>query len=255
MEYENGIFILESYIIIKYWRKFIRIRRETLAFCCFRRYNTAMKLHDSDIRPLLFDYLDGIYGKVRTYEELMIHDSRADVLAVVQGALIGLEIKSDADTYARLAAQVKDYDRFCDLNYLVVGSSHAQHAAEHIPQHWGLLAADGEKITELRGAQANQKAKLLWQLRRLWKRELWDLLDRNGLPKYRDKRRKFICEKLLEKLEEATLKEQLCDVLFERDYTVFEETDSAPRVRPRHHKSAAARRRAGARRALRKKQG
>ena len=216
MEYENGIFILESYIIIKYWRKFIRIRRETLAFCCFRRYNTAMKLHDSDIRPLLFDYLDGIYGKVRTYEELMIHDSRADVLAVVPGALIGLE---------------------------------------NIPQHWGLLAADGEKITELRGAQANQKAKLLWQLRLLWKRELWDLLDRNGLPKYRDKSRKFICEKLLEKLEEATLKEQLCDVLFERDYTVFEETDSAPRVRPRHHKSAAARRRAGARRALRKKQG
>lgn len=215
-----------------------------------------MKLHDVDIRPLLFDYLDGIYGKVRTYEELVIGDSRADVLAVVPGELIGLEIKSDADRYARLAAQVKDYDRFCNRNYLVVGTSHIRHAEEHIPEYWGVLAADGEKILELRPALPNPKVKLLRQLSLLWKRELWALLDRNALPKYRDKSRKFIQEKLCEKLNGALLQEQLCDTLFERDYTIFEdETGAARPSKPRHHKGAAARRRAAARRALRKKKG
>ena len=38
--------------------------------------------------------------------------SRADVVMVLEEELVGIEIKSDADTYARLSRQVKDYDRF-----------------------------------------------------------------------------------------------------------------------------------------------
>lgn len=34
---------------------------------------------------------------------------------------VGIEIKSDADTYARLDRQVKDYDRYFDRNIIVVG--------------------------------------------------------------------------------------------------------------------------------------
>ena len=57
---------------------------------------------DKDIREPLFDYLDERYGKVRTIEEKIIGKSRADVLAIVEGEIIGFEIKSDSDTYSRL---------------------------------------------------------------------------------------------------------------------------------------------------------
>lgn len=52
------------------------------------------------------------YGKVRIIEEKTMGKSRADVVMVLEEELVGIEIKSDADTYARLSRQVKDYDRF-----------------------------------------------------------------------------------------------------------------------------------------------
>ena len=46
---------------------------------------------------------------------------------VAPECLYGIEIKSDADTYARLKRQVKDYDQYYDYNIVVVGSTHAMH--------------------------------------------------------------------------------------------------------------------------------
>ena len=42
---------------------------------------------------------------------------------ITEQSLVGIEIKSDADTYVRLATQVKDYDKYYDCNFAVVGSS------------------------------------------------------------------------------------------------------------------------------------
>ena len=53
---------------------------------------------DKDMREPLFDYLDAEFGKVRVLEEKIIRKSRADVLAITDGAIIGIEIKSDSDT-------------------------------------------------------------------------------------------------------------------------------------------------------------
>ena len=69
-------------------------------------------LYDKDIREPLFDYLEERYGKIRIIEEKQMGRSRADIVMVLPDALAGIEIKSDADTYARLERQVKDYDRF-----------------------------------------------------------------------------------------------------------------------------------------------
>ncbi|MBQ8862457.1 MAG: hypothetical protein IJ021_06945, partial [Clostridia bacterium] len=66
-------------------------------------------LFDEDIRILLFYYLDLRYPKVRTFEEKIMGRSRSDVVVLLPDALVGIEIKSDADTYARLSTQVKDY--------------------------------------------------------------------------------------------------------------------------------------------------
>ena len=90
-------------------------------------------LHDADIREPLFNYLEDSYGKIRILEEVEIARSRADVIMVTDDSLVGLEIKSDANTYVRLERQVKDYNLFFDYNYVVVGSTHAKHVNEHIP--------------------------------------------------------------------------------------------------------------------------
>ncbi len=99
-------------------------------------------LYDRDIREPLFDYLEERYGKVRVIEEKQMGRSRADIVMVLPGELAGIEIKSDADTYARLERQVKDYDRFFDRNYVVVGSTHAMHVGEHVPEYWGIISAE-----------------------------------------------------------------------------------------------------------------
>jgi len=58
-------------------------------------------LKDAEIREPLFDFLEEQYGTIRILEEKNIGKSRADVMMVTEGALYGIEIKSDADTYAR----------------------------------------------------------------------------------------------------------------------------------------------------------
>ena len=50
---------------------------------------------DPGIREALFLYLDYNYGKHRTFEEVPINTSRADIYAVTDRGLIGFEIKSD----------------------------------------------------------------------------------------------------------------------------------------------------------------
>lgn len=85
-------------------------------------------LYDKDIREPLFDFLEGMYGKIRILEEKQIGKSRADIVMVLPDLVAGIEIKSDADTYVRLKRQVKDYDQFYDRNYVAAGSSHGGQA-------------------------------------------------------------------------------------------------------------------------------
>ncbi len=99
-------------------------------------------LLDKDIREPLFEFLEETYGKIRIIEEKAMGRSRADVVMVTPDLLYGIEIKSDADTYARLKRQVRDYDLYYDCNYAVVGTSHAMHISEHLPAWWGIITVE-----------------------------------------------------------------------------------------------------------------
>ena len=182
-------------------------------------------LYDQDIREPLFDYLEERFGKSRIFEEKTIGKSRADILLLTQEQVIGLEIKSDMDTYERLKRQVLDYNTYCDRNYAVIGRTHEKNIEEHIPEFWGVLSVrveDGKMvIEEKRAAQDNPKMKKEMQFTLLWRAELQHLLEYNRLPKYRQKSKKFIRQKLLEKMDWETLKKQMCEELFERDYTLL----------------------------------
>jgi hypothetical protein len=189
-------------------------------------------LYDKDIREPLFDFLEEKYGKVRIIEEKQMGRSRADVVMVTESALCGIEIKSDADTYARLARQVKDYDKYYDCNFVVVGTSHALHIKEHVPEYWGIITVElVEEIMDfyvLREPQENPHVTWKRKLEILWRPELAILQEWNQMPKYKEKSKAFVVGKIIErlpdKIPEQKLKEQISEILFERDYNTIQKT-------------------------------
>lgn len=184
-------------------------------------------LKDKDIREPLFDFLEEQYVKTRIIEEKTMGKSRADVVMVLEEELVGIEIKSDADTYARLSRQVKDYDRFFDRNYVVAGSKHAHHVGEHVPEWWGIITVeevDGAcDFYVLRKAEKNPKQKMLHKIKLLWRPELAHIQEVNHLPAYKQKSKDFVRKKIMEKVPEDLLHKQISDELFERDYTTIQQ--------------------------------
>lgn len=198
-------------------------RRQTVSVMESKKIQT----HDADIREPLFEFLDERFGKNRILEEKTMGKSRADVVMVLPDALCGIEIKSDADTYQRLASQVKDYDQYYDRNIVVVGTSHAAHIAEHVPSYWGIITVelvnDVWDFYVLREAQQNPEMKWKKKMEILWRPELAMIQQHHDMPKYKDKSKAFVTEKILalvpERMTAEELSREISDILFERDYT------------------------------------
>ncbi len=190
-------------------------------------------LKDKDIREALFFFLEEKYGKVRILEEKNIGQSRADVVMVTEDAIFGIEIKSDADTYARLARQVEDYDRYYDRNIVVVGTSHAFHIREHVPEHWGVITVESEEsgldFYVLREPSENAGVTFRRKLEFLWRPELVKIQEAHEMPMYRRNSKSFVVDKIATwvedgRIDDIVLQGEICDLLFERDYnTIFEE--------------------------------
>lgn len=186
-------------------------------------------LKDKDIREPLFDFFDEKFGKVRIIEEKQIAKSRADVMLVLEETLVGVEIKSDADTYTRLARQIKDYNKFFDYNYVVVGSSHSKHVDEHIPEYWGIIVANEDEqdinFQVLREPGINKRAQKTYKMKRklsiLWRPELARIQEINNMPKYKQKSKDFVITKIMEKVPWELLHKQISEELFQRDYNTI----------------------------------
>lgn len=185
-------------------------------------------LYDKDIREPLFDFLEERYGKIRILEEKRMGRSRADLVMVRPESVSGIEIKSDADSYSRLNRQVKDYDQYYDSNYVVIGSTHAMHIEEHVPNWWGIVVAelvDGNvDFFVLREAKENPGMDLKKKLSLLWRPELVHIQEINRLLAYREKSKVFVINKILQKVSKEVLDCQISEELFQRDYTIIEET-------------------------------
>ena len=184
-----------------------------------------IKMVDNEIREVLCNYIDERFDKVRIMDEFVVGKSRADIVTVTN-RLTGYEIKGDTDTYTRLPLQIKEYNRCFQENYLVVGKSHKKSAEKHIPKNWGILCVsishDCPNIEILRVAEVSEKNSIIKsQLGLLWRNELVNILKRNGLKKCAGKTKSFIRRFLWMNVLPERLQEQICDELFERDWTVF----------------------------------
>jgi hypothetical protein len=138
----------------------------------------TMPIEEHEIRSALIALLDAArHGDCKVLEEFRIErgGSRVDVL-VIDEELVGYEIKSDKDTFARFSNQIHAYNRVFDRINLVCGSTLSDHAVNVIPPWWGIVIASRDStgticLTVKRAASANPKQDAFSLASLLWKEE------------------------------------------------------------------------------------
>jgi hypothetical protein len=139
---------------------------------------------EKEIRDALLTSLQRECGvQSRIEEELRLErgSSRIDV-AVIGETLIGYEIKSDADTFARFSNQIHAYNRVFDEIHLVCGPKHANAAVAVIPSWWGLSVAErgsdnAISLRSIRPAGSNGRQDSFSLASMLWRDEALAMIE------------------------------------------------------------------------------
>ena len=119
-----------------------------------------------------------------------------------------------------------------DRNIIVVGTSHALHVEEHVPGYWGIITVEdtreGLDFYILRQAHDNPKRDMKRKLSILWRPELFEIQTEFDMPKYKEKSKDFVIDKILslipDRISEEELNLLISSILFERDYNMVNET-------------------------------
>jgi hypothetical protein len=146
---------------------------------------------------------------------------RADI-AIVNGRMIGYEIKGETDSLRRLREQVRAYSAVFDQATVITTTKHRRKVLAKIPRWWGVIichSASRRRITfeTWRAAKTNQRVKSLAVARLLWKNEAAAILRKLGEPKcfLREPRAKLY-ERLAEILELPQLQRRVRNCLRRR---------------------------------------
>ena len=75
--------------------------------------------------------------------EFCFGGSRFDLLLEKDGAIIGVEIKTDKDSFVRLRGQLSDYTRFCDFVFLAVET---KKIPKWLPTGTGVLRVGADNV-------------------------------------------------------------------------------------------------------------
>lgn len=181
---------------------------------CFNKKIRMIK--DLDIRQKLISTILNKYNNAPDsiiIEELGLCQglSRIDI-AVVNGALMGYEIKSELDTLDRLPLQQETYNKILDYVTIVSFTSHLKHLNNFIPDWWGIIEVrknceNFSFITHKNPVRnQNQDSYSIAQL--LWKDEALEILEGMNLIKgLRSKPRTFLWSKLSESMSIDSLRD------------------------------------------------
>lgn len=135
-------------------------------------HNSILKTAHADMDTIVVDELGLKNGNVR-----------ADI-AVLNGKMVGYEIKTDKDTLKRLQHQILAYNEVFDEIYIVTGMRYLAKVIQIIPQWWGVFLIetfDGEdfRFKKYRKAKKNKQKVCLGIAQLLWKDELIEILKSN----------------------------------------------------------------------------
>ncbi len=168
---------------------------------CFHR-KRLKKYHDC-VDALVVDELGLKHGKCR-----------ADI-AIINGRIIGYEIKSNRDSLCRLDEQIKNYSLVFDRASIIVGSRHLDAVAERLPKWWGIIyclegARGAVSFRTLRRPKLNSLADPFSVVELLWRDEAEEMLRARGAPKKTlRQKRSVLYRRLLELIDYRELHDMI----------------------------------------------
>jgi len=177
-------------------------------------------MYDRDIRVQLERSLLKSYRSdrhTRVVEEFDVHrQARIDV-AVINGELVGFEIKSPHDTLKRLESQGRLYAGVFDRLTLVVSDHLFRQALDTLPEFWGIVVVSGDGhivLENFRRPTANDCVRAESLVKLLWREEALTALDHLGAAVgVRGKARKHVWERLADSVSLAELKQIVRETL------------------------------------------
>ncbi len=124
----------------------------------------------------------------RVLDEMgLLHGScRADI-AVINGQLIGFEIKSNHDSLRRLQLQITAYNAVFDQVTIIVGTRHRRAVSCTVPKWWGIIVGNEAKPDNVsfdiqRKPRANPCVNPVSVAQLLWKNEVVEILRNFDAP-------------------------------------------------------------------------
>ena len=88
----------------------------------------------------------------------------------------------------------------------------------------------GIVFTVMRMPEDNPNLDIQKKLGILWRPELAHIQEINDMPKYKEKSKVWVIEKIVQKIPQDLLRYQVTDELFERDYTTIAERINEYRI-------------------------
>lgn len=132
-------------------------------------HQSILKQAHLDVDTLVLDELGLKNGQIR-----------ADI-AVLNGKLIGYEIKGERDTLLRLSNQINGYNEVFEKAYVVTSEKHIRKVTESIPQWWGIYCIEKDQVEHIqfncvRQAEKNPERSIYGIAQLLWKVEATEVL-------------------------------------------------------------------------------
>ncbi len=146
-------------------------------------------MNENDIRYAVHKKLIRYYhqnSNALVVDELGIYHGKSRIdIAVINGKLSGIEIKSDTDDLTRLASQVKLYNSVFNQLSLVITKKHLERSLNLISDWWGLIVATrgprgGTYFHKFREAYNNPLIDPYVLTTLLWRDEAVELLEAAG---------------------------------------------------------------------------
>lgn len=177
---------------------------------------------DRDIRIALREqYLQRYYqdSNAKVVEELTLFANRARIdIAVINGNLLGYEIKSDRDTITRLPDQMSVYGQIFDYVTVISSPKHTDKLSNYLPNYCGLVVYEptinGINLsTIIKPTQSTEQSGFMLASL-LWHEEAYLLLKEAGLGKgARKKRIRHLWQDLAENFTVEELGQKIRTIL------------------------------------------
>jgi hypothetical protein len=170
-------------------------------------HRKILRKHHVDESTLVIDELGLNHG-----------ENRADI-TVINGLMIGYEIKSDNDSLYRLEEQIKSYNAIFDKAYIIIGPRHCKNIHKYLPRWWGIIIANKGKNSTIkfkviRKSYRNNNIHPISIARLLWRDEVKELLKEKHISnKILRQPRAFLYETLVDSVNIDELRKSVRQTL------------------------------------------